>query len=151
MDNSLVKGNPARHSKFLNKDNPKEVFTNGCFDVLHHGPLKLLEYCRELSQGGRVTVGLNSDSSVKRIKGDSRPRNSEKERKFALESIQYIDEVIVFWESTPAKLVETLRPDIIVKGGDYDPRDVVGGDLAEVKIFNTVGDHSTTKILERRE
>ena len=151
MDDSLVKGNPARHTKFLSRGSPKEVFTNGCFDILHYGHLKLLEYCRELSQGGRVTVGLNSDSSIKRIKGDSRPYNTEKERKFALESIQYVDEVVVFWESTPEKVIETLRPDIIVKGGDYKPEDVVGNDLAEIKIFDTVGSYSTTSVLEGKK
>jgi UDP-2-acetamido-3-amino-2,3-dideoxy-glucuronate N-acetyltransferase len=151
MENSLVVGSPARHVRFLGQGSPKEVFTNGCFDVLHYGHLKLLEYCRELSQGGRVTVGLNSDSSVKRIKGDSRPYNTEKERKFALESIQYVDEVVVFSEPTPEKVIETLRPDIIVKGGDYRPEDVVGNDLAEVKIFNTVGSYSTTNVLEGKK
>lgn len=124
----------------------KVIFTNGCFDILHRGHVSLLKYCHEL--GEEVVVGLNSDTSVKRIKGNSRPINSEQDRKFMLESIKYVDKVIVFNEETPYNLIKDLKPDIIVKGGDYTPDKVVGGDLCEVKIFQYVNGYSTTKAIQ---
>ena len=91
------------------------VFTNGCFDVLHRGHLDLLKYCKKL---GTVVVGLNSDASVKRLKGESRPLNSEKDRKYLLDSLVFVDKVIIFNEDTPYNLIKEINPDIIVKGGD---------------------------------
>ena len=125
-----------------------KVFTNGCFDILHRGHIELLKYCKTL---GTVVVGLNSDSSVRRLKGVSRPYNSINDRKEVLESIRYIDKVLVFEEDTPYQLIKTVKPDIIVKGGDYLPEDVVGNDLAEVKIFSYIDGYSTTSILEKKK
>ena len=125
-----------------------KVFTNGCFDILHRGHIELLKYCKTF---GTVVVGLNSDSSVRRLKGAPRPYNSIDDRKKVLESIRYIDKVLVFEEDTPYKLIKTVKPDIIVKGGDYLPEDVVGNDLAEVKIFNYIDGYSTTSILEKKK
>lgn len=125
------------------------IFTNGCFDILHRGHIELLKYCKSL--GANVVVGLNSDASVKKLKGDTRPYFSQDDRKFALESCKYVDEVIVFNEETPYELLKEIRPDIIVKGGDYKKEEVVGNDLAEVKIFNFVKGYSTTKILEKKK
>jgi D-beta-D-heptose 7-phosphate kinase/D-beta-D-heptose 1-phosphate adenosyltransferase len=122
------------------------VFTNGCFDVLHYGHFKLLEFCRSL--GKKVIVGLNSDSSVKRLKGKERPFNSESVRKFNLSSIKFVDEVIIFNEDTPLLLVKEIKPDIIVKGGDYEREAVVGHDLAEVKIFGYLNGYSTTETIK---
>ena len=121
------------------------VFTNGCFDVLHRGHIELLKYCKSY---GFVIVGLNSDSSVKRLKGQNRPFFSEEDRKFVLESCKYVDGVVVFDEDTPYNLINKIKPDIIVKGGDYKEQDVVGNNLAKVKIFNYIDGYSTTKILE---
>ena len=121
----------------------KQVFTNGCFDILHRGHLELLRYCSTL---GRVTVGLNSDESVKGLKGPDRPINNVEDRKLLLESLSFVDEVIIFREDTPYNLIFSLKPDIIVKGGDYKPQDVVGFDLAEVVIFDYIDGYSTTKI-----
>ena len=118
------------------------VFTNGCFDVLHYGHFKLLEFCRSL--GDKVIVGLNSDSSVKRLKGEERPFNNENIRKFNLFSIKFVDEVIIFNEDTPLLLIKETKPDVIVKGGDYKREDVVGHNLAEVKIFGYLNGYSTT-------
>ena len=98
-----------------------------------------------------MVVGLNSDSSVRRLKGVSRPYNSISDRKEVLESIRYIDKVLVFEEDTPYELIKTVKPDIIVKGGDYLPEDVVGNDLAEVKIFSYIDGYSTTSILEKKK
>ncbi|HIL26868.1 MAG TPA: D-glycero-beta-D-manno-heptose 1-phosphate adenylyltransferase [Nitrospinaceae bacterium] len=124
----------------------KTVFTNGCFDVLHRGHLELLKYCREI--GDKVIVGINNDQGVKRLKGHLRPLNSQEDRKFALESLRYIDEVLIFSEDTPYNLIKSVSPDIIVKGGDYIPENVVGSDLAEVRIFKYVDGYSTTEILQ---
>lgn len=123
-----------------------KIFTNGCFDILHSGHLDLLKYCKSL---GTVIVGVNSDESVRRLKGISRPINGEVNRIEMLRSLRYVDEVYMFDEDTPYKLIEELRPDLIVKGGDYLPEEVVGRDLAEVSIFDFKEGYSTTKILER--
>ncbi len=123
------------------------VFTNGCFDVLHRGHVELLKYCKSM---GQVIVGLNSDKSVKRLKGSDRPFFSEKDREFMLRACKYVDGVIIFDEDTPYDLIKKIKPDIIVKGGDYKVEEVVGNDIAKVKIFNYMNGYSTTKILETR-
>jgi len=124
----------------------KTVFTNGCFDILHRGHLELLKYCK--SFGGRVVVGINSDNSIKNLKGPTRPINNQKDRKFFLESLLYVDEVIIFDTETPLNLIKKIKPDIIIKGGDYSSEEVVGNKLAKVIIFETVDGYSTTKIIE---
>ena len=123
----------------------KTIFTNGCFDVLHRGHFELLKYCKSL---GHVVVGLNSDASVKRLKGDERPIFSQEDRLFMLLSCQYVDKVYVFDENTPYNLIKKINPDIIVKGGDYKKENVVGSDICEVKIFNYVEGYSTTKKIQ---
>ena len=123
----------------------KTVFTNGCFDILHPAHIRLLKYCKSL---GKVVVGLNSDNSVKRLKGDSRPFFSQEDRRFMLESCKYVDKVHIFDEDTPLALIKIIVPDIIVKGGDYSPDKVVGSGLAEIKIFEYIDGHSTTKIIK---
>lgn len=122
------------------------IFTNGCFDVIHRGHIELLDYCKSL---GFVIVGLNSDESIKRLKGQSRPLNSVSDRKRILEALRYVDEVRIFEEDTPHNLIRQITPDIIVKGGDYSPEDVVGFDFAEVRIFETFEEHSTTRLINR--
>jgi D-beta-D-heptose 7-phosphate kinase/D-beta-D-heptose 1-phosphate adenosyltransferase len=122
------------------------VFTNGCFDIIHRGHLDLLSYCRSL--GDIVIVGLNSDKSTKKLKGPNRPINSEEDRKYLLESLVQVDSVIVFNEETPYLLIKSIKPDIIVKGGDYSPEDVVGSDLSRVIIFKYVNGYSTTEKIQ---
>jgi len=122
------------------------VFTNGCFDILHKAHVELLNYCASL--GTRVVVGLNSDESVKRLKGKERPINNERDRKFILESLRCVNEVIIFSEDTPYDLIKSVRPDVIVKGGDYEREKVVGSDLCEIKIFEYVDGYSTTKTIQ---
>jgi D-beta-D-heptose 7-phosphate kinase/D-beta-D-heptose 1-phosphate adenosyltransferase len=124
----------------------KQIFTNGCFDVLHKGHVELLKFCKSL---GYVTVGLNSDVSVAGLKGAGRPINSEEDRKFILQSLRYVDQVIIFNESTPLRLIQDLKPDIVVKGGDYTKADVVGNGIAEIIIFNTIKGYSTTDTLNK--
>ena len=121
------------------------MFTNGCFDVLHKGHLTLLKQARSL--GDKLVVGLNSDTSVARLKGANRPFNDVNTRKEQLELIPYVDQVVVFEEDTPYNLIKELQPDLIVKGGDYTVEEIVGHDLAPVHIVPTVQGHSTTRIL----
>ena len=120
-----------------------KVFTNGCFDIIHRGHIELLKYCHEL--GDKVIVAINSDESVKKLKGEKRPINSQEDRKLILESFKFVDEVIVFNEDTPYNVITKIQPDIIVKGGDYKIEEVVGNDICKVRIFDYVEGYSTTK------
>ena len=124
----------------------KKIFTNGCFDILHRGHFELLKFCKSL---GHVVLGLNSNTSVKKLKGSSRPFFDESDRLFALESCRYVDEVYLFEEETPYELIKKVKPSIIVKGGDYKIDDVVGNDITEVILFNYIDGYSTTKTLEK--
>lgn len=123
------------------------VFTNGCFDILHRGHIEYLEQSRKL--GTKLIVGLNSDSSVKKLKGDTRPINNEQDRKLALEALRCVDEVIIFTEDTPNNLIDQVKPDIITKGGDYNTNNVVGSDRAKVIILPFVEGFSTTNIVSK--
>ena len=121
------------------------VFTNGCFDILHRGHVEYLRQSKGL--GDRLIVGLNSDSSVRRLKGDSRPINNQEDRAALLKALRFVDEVVIFDEDTPLELIKRLRPDIITKGGDYKTEDVVGNDLAEVMIIPYLKQYSTTRTI----
>lgn len=125
----------------------KIIFTNGCFDMLHYGHFKLLEFCSTL--GTKLVVGINSDDSITRLKGEGRPINNQEIRKFNLECVRFVDEVMIFEEDTPLELMKSLKPDIIVKGGDYEICSVVGSDIFDTRIFKYVEGFSTTKQLER--
>ena len=133
----------------LNKEDLENtiVFTNGCFDILHTGHFELLKAAKE--KGDKLIVGLNDDNSVKRLKGNNRPINPVEIRKKQLEILSWVDEVIVFSEDTPYNLIKSLKPTLIVKGGDYKVNEVVGHDLTSVYIVPTVEDFSTTSILEK--
>jgi D-beta-D-heptose 7-phosphate kinase/D-beta-D-heptose 1-phosphate adenosyltransferase len=125
----------------------KLVFTNGCFDILHKGHISYLKQSRAL--GTRLIVGLNSDASIKRIKGPDRPINNQNDRKAMLESLEFVDEVIVFDQDTPRELIEKIQPDIITKGGDYTVDQVVGNDLVnQVVIIPTTQGYSTSNIIK---
>jgi rfaE bifunctional protein nucleotidyltransferase chain/domain len=102
----------------------KIVFTNGCFDLLHRGHVYYLSRAREL--GNLLVVGLNSDSSVSKLKGPGRPVNVQADRAEVLGALAFVDHVIVFEEETPLKLITTLQPDLLVKGGDYRVEEIVG-------------------------
>ena len=133
----------------LKKDDLEDVvvWTNGVFDILHIGHLKLLRHAYSL--GNRLIVGINSDASVKRLKGDLRPINDETTRKEVLLELGFVDDVIIFDEDTPLEAMTKLEPDIIVKGGDYTFDTVVGNHLAKVIIFPTVEGHSTTSTIKK--
>jgi D-beta-D-heptose 7-phosphate kinase/D-beta-D-heptose 1-phosphate adenosyltransferase len=124
-----------------------KIFTCGCFDILHIGHVRLLKYAKSL--GKELIIGLNTDESIKRLKGDKRPINKFEHRKEILEGLSYVDAVIGFSEDTPYNLMKKINPDVIVKGGDYTPQHVVGNDLCEVIIFNLIDDISTTNILKK--
>lgn len=124
----------------------KVVFTNGCFDILHRGHYELLAFCKTM---GKVTVGLNSDESIRRLKGQNRPINREDDRVFALQSCRYVDDVIIFDEDTPIRLITELKPDVIVKGGDYKVEDVIGSELAQVVLFPFIPGVSTSNLISK--
>lgn len=122
------------------------VFTNGCFDVLHRGHIEYLKQSRQL--GTRLIVGLNSDASVKRLKGESRPVNNQDDRRAMLLALRFVDQVEIFEEDTPLELIKRINPDIITKGGDYQPEQVVGNDLAqETVIIPFLDGYSSTRII----
>lgn len=124
------------------------VFTNGCFDILHRGHITYLQQAAAL--GRHLIVGLNSDDSVKRLKGEKRPINNEMDRSFMLAALRSVDEVVIFSEDTPRELLSVLRPDILVKGGDYREEEVIGREYAgKVKILSFVDGYSTTKTIEK--
>lgn len=128
------------------------VFTNGCFDILHPGHVELLDRARSL--GTRLIVGLNSDESVRKIKGPDRPYHTAEDRKAVLLALSSVDEVIIFEELTPEKLIRHLKPDVLVKGGDWKPGEIIGSDIVEanggkVVSIPLVDDHSSSSVLER--
>ena len=131
----------------------KIVFTNGCFDLLHKGHLDLLN--KSSKYGDILIIGLNSDSSVKKLKGASRPVEDEIKRSQNLMALNYVDHVIIFKQLTPRKLISELKPDVLVKGGDYDLNKIVGADEVVsnggiVKIIPLTPGYSTTSIIEKR-
>lgn len=132
----------------LNPNDVEEriIFTNGVFDILHRGHFELLSEAKSL--GGKLIVAINSDDSVKRLKGNSRPVNNVHKRIGQLGILPWVDEVVVFDEDTPYELIKKIKPHVIVKGGDYTIEEVIGHDLAQVHIVPTVEGYSTTKIIE---
>jgi D-beta-D-heptose 7-phosphate kinase/D-beta-D-heptose 1-phosphate adenosyltransferase len=128
----------------------RNIWINGCFDVLHRGHIELFKYAKEL--GGFVIVGIDSDTRVKELKGNSRPINNHDDRKFFLESIEYIDKVVVFGSEQELKdYVSFFKPRYMIVGSDYKDKNVIGSQYAkELIFFDRVGDYSTTNILERK-
>lgn len=124
------------------------VFTNGCFDILHSAHLKLLKFAK--SQGDILVVGLNSDTSIRRLKGSSRPINHVHERSDILSLLDFVDNIIVFEEDTPLTLIQWLHPDILVKGGDYQKETIVGASIVkEVILFDFVQNKSSSLVIEK--
>lgn len=130
----------------------KIVFTNGCFDILHRGHIEYL--AKASSFGDILIVGLNSDKSVKSIKGPSRPLQDEITRSLVLASLQFVDKVILFDEDTPYELIKIVQPDILVKGADYKPEQIVGYDIVKAKggeiiTIDLTEGYSTTGIINK--
>ncbi|MBT7611556.1 MAG: D-glycero-beta-D-manno-heptose 1-phosphate adenylyltransferase [Bacteriovoracaceae bacterium] len=133
-------------------DKKKIVFTNGCFDILHSGHISYLNEAKSL--GDILVVALNSDQSVKRLKGESRPINNEQDRKYVLENLKAIDRVFIFNEDTPLNLIKEISPQILVKGGDWTPDQIVGSDFVlknggEVQSLTFKNGYSTTSTIEK--
>ena len=128
----------------------KTVWINGCFDVLHRGHIELFKYAKSLDSF--VVVGIDSDSRVKQLKGSSRPINNQNDRKFFLESIRYIDKVVIFNSEDELRTVISMHsPDIMIVGSDYKDKKVIGSEYSkELKFFNRIGNYSTTNILEKK-
>ena len=118
-----------QQSNLWKKKGLKVVFTNGCFDLVHKGHIEILSKSSDL--GNKLIVGLNSDISIKKIKGKDRPIIDEKSRAFLLASISFIDAVVLFNEDTPLNLISSIRPDVLVKGGDYNISEIVGQNIVK--------------------
>jgi D-beta-D-heptose 7-phosphate kinase / D-beta-D-heptose 1-phosphate adenosyltransferase len=128
------------------------VFTNGCFDLIHAGHIELLTFAAR--EGDRLIVGLNSDASVRRLKGPTRPIQTESDRARIIGALRAVDLVVLFDEATPLSLIDAICPDVLVKGADYTEDQVVGGDVIKarggrVALFPLVEGRSSTKIVER--
>jgi len=142
----------AQQSEQWHKNGMKVVFTNGCFDILHYGHIDLLSGAADL--GDHLVIGLNSDSSVRTLKGPDRPVNDENTRAIILAAMEFVSAVVVFDNPTPLELIQVVKPDILVKGGDYDVRSVVGYDFlsengGEVRILPFVEGYSTTSLIKK--
>ncbi|MGV8125497.1 MAG: D-glycero-beta-D-manno-heptose 1-phosphate adenylyltransferase [Candidatus Xenobiia bacterium LiM19] len=140
--------------KKAREDGKKVVFTNGCFDILHVGHIRLLQASRDL--GDLLVVGVNSDGSVKRLKGPSRPVVNEAERAEVIAALEAVDYVVIFSEDTPVELIGELKPDIHVKGGDYDINSIPEASVIKsyggvLYSFTLVEGHSTTEIIRKIE
>lgn len=136
--------------KRLKKENKKIVFTNGCFDIIHSGHIDYLSKAKNL--GDILIVGVNSDVSIRKIKGEKRPIVKEKDRAFILSNLIPVDYVILFDENTPAELINKIIPDILVKGADWAVENIIGREVVEknggeVKTITFVNDTSTSKII----
>lgn len=132
----------------LKEEGKKVVFTNGCFDILHVGHVKYLQEAK--SYGDVLIVGLNADSSVRALKGPSRPVNPEADRAYILAALESVDYVVLFSDETPYELIKSIAPDILVKGGDYEGKSVVGAEFAgELRLVTFVDGKSTTATIER--
>ena len=135
-------------SKRYRKQNKKVVFTNGCFDLLHKGHVSYLNSAKAL--GDILIVGLNSDDSVKRLKGEDRPINKQEDRAYLLSALECVDYVVVFDDDTPYELIQRVKPDILVKGSDYKGKEVIGSDLVnETVLIDFIEGKSTTSTIEK--
>jgi len=136
----------------IRSHNKRIVFTNGCFDIIHAGHVQYLQEARNL--GDILIIGLNSDDSVKRLKGKSRPVNTQKDRAIVLSALESVSFVVIFHQDTPYELIKDLKPDVLVKGGDWKPEDIVGSDVVlknngEVKSLSYIKGRSSTEILDK--
>lgn len=152
MKRTLARDEIAARCEELRREGKRIVSTNGCFDILHVGHVRILEQARDL--GDVLVVGINSDNSVKRLKGESRPINNETDRAEVLTSLRSVDYVSIFDEDTPVEFLKAVKPNIHVKGSDYKPSDlaetpVVESFGGEVRILALVPSKSTTALVEK--
>jgi len=140
------------HLAFWNFKNYKIVFTNGCFDIIHRGHIEYL--AQAASYGDILIIGLNTDNSVSRIKGENRPVQDEYARAITLAALQFVNAVVLFDENTPYDLIQKIQPDILIKGSDYKPENIVGYDIVKAKggkivTIDFIDGYSTTSIIEK--
>lgn len=150
-DKILSKNALLDRLKVWRREGKSIVFSNGCFDILHRGHVEYLSKAADL--GDVLVIGLNTDASVKRLKGPSRPVNDEKARAVVLAALQFVDAVVFFDEDTPYNLIKCVHPDVLVKGKDYKAEDIVGYDIVtnnggRVETIELVEGFSTTKVIE---
>jgi len=157
-ESSLNKSNSGEHIKTWNEisaivselksKRKKIVFTNGCFDILHIGHIKYLEEAKNC--GDILILGLNADKSVQKLKGKNRPINTESDRAYILASLEVVDYLVIFQEDTPFELIKLIKPDVLIKGGDYEGKEVVGQDIAkELKLIQFIDGKSTSNTIKR--
>lgn len=138
----------ANWVKEQRKQGKKIAFTNGCFDILHAGHVSVLEFSR--AKADVLVVGINSDESVQRLKGPTRPVNKQQDRALVLAALQSVDAVCVFTEDTPYNLIKLVQPDVLIKGGDYKPSEIVGREFAKKVVrFALLKGRSTTNIIKK--
>ena len=140
----IITQNELKHIK----NGKKIIFTNGCFDILHFGHISYLEKAKNL--GDILVVGLNTDRSIKALKGEQRPINSQNDRAAMLAALECVDFVVLFDDDTPLNLIKELQPDILVKGADYAGKSVVGAEFAgEVRLIEFIEGKSTTNLIKK--
>ena len=142
----------VERSKIWRGKGEKIVFTNGCFDLVHRGHVEVLANTADL--GDKLIIGLNSDSSIQKLKGENRPIIDENSRAILLASLQFIDAIVLFSEDTPQKLIETIVPDILAKGGDYKVEEIAGHEVVlenggSVILVPFIDGFSTTNIVDK--
>ena len=141
----------AKLAAFVKKskaEGKKIVFTNGCFDILHAGHVSSIEFAK--SKGDILVLGLNSDASIKRLKGPKRPINKEEDRALVVAALGAVDAVCLFSQDTPLELIKLIKPDVLVKGADYKNKEVVGSQFAgKVVLFPLVKGRSTTNLIDK--
>lgn len=138
--------------KIWKRDKEKIVFTNGCFDIIHHGHVNSLSQSAKM--GTKLIVGLNSDSSVKKLKGNNRPVLNEESRSIVLAAFAFVDAVVIFSEETPADLISNIIPDVLVKGNEYEIHEIAGSDTVlanggEVKALEQIPGISTSDMIKK--
>jgi len=146
------KNSLAKIISSLQKRGKRVVFTNGCFDILHYGHAKYLEAAK--SRGQVLVVGINSDASVRKLKGKNRPIVSQNYRAKMVAALESVDFVVIFFEETPLKIIQALKPDVLVKGGDWQEKDIVGADFVKsrkgrVYSLKFIKGFSTTDIIRK--
>lgn len=151
LETDFGEGRHVKRVEKLNKKSNGIVFTNGVFDILHTGHIELLNFAKSL--GKKLVVGINSDSSVRAIKGENRPVNKQEDRKRILESLVAVDEVVIFEETTANSVREEIAPDILVKGGEWTKEEVRErdsvSDTTEIKIYPFLNNYSTTSLIKK--
>ncbi|MEE8437268.1 MAG: D-glycero-beta-D-manno-heptose 1-phosphate adenylyltransferase [Candidatus Neomarinimicrobiota bacterium] len=156
QENYMIWDREAAHAKAetVKSSGKKIVFTNGCFDILHRGHVEYLQQARNL--GDFLIVGLNSDKSISELKGSDRPLQNELDRSIILDALSSVDAIIVFDEDTPRKLIDDVEPDILVKGGDYQSREIAGSKTVlakggRVEIMPFISGISTSALIKKMQ